>query len=107
MKEQAALFAWNEKGACRFGKSLICISLWIRGFADKIVDAGVIDAGKLDEDGDGNVGCADFILAVTRLRDAELGGNGGLLQVVVFAKVTDARIGNVLPHENHLANIIG
>lgn len=107
MKEQAALFAWNEKGACRFGKSLICISLWIRGFADKIVDAGVIDAGKLDKDGDGNVGRADFVLAVAGLGNAELGGNGGLLQVVVFAKVTDARIGDMLPHENHLANIIG
>lgn len=85
----------------------ICISLWICGFADKIVDAGVIDAGKLDENGDGDVGRADFVLAVTRLCNAEFGGNGGLLQVVVFAKVTDARIGNVLPHENHLANIIG
>lgn len=85
----------------------ICISLWIRCFSDKVVDAGVIDAGKLDENGDGNVGCADFVLAVTRLRNAELCGNGGLLQVMVFAKVTDARKGNMLPHENHLANIIG
>lgn len=96
-----------KKGACWVGKPSICISLWIRGFSDKIVDAGVIDAGKLDEDGDGNVRRADFVLAVTRLCDAELGGNGGLLQIVVFAKVTDARIGDMLPHENHLANIIG
>lgn len=96
-----------KKGLAGCGKPSICISLWIRGFSDKIVDAGVIDAGKLDEDGDGNIGRADFVLAVTRLCDAKFGGNGGLLQVVVFAKVTDARIRDMLPHENHLANIIG
>lgn len=97
-----------KKGTCWVWASpSICISLWIVCFSDQVVNAGVIDAGKLDEDGDGNVGRADFVLAVTGLCDAELGGNGGLLQVVVFAKVTDARIGDMLPHENHLANIIG
>lgn len=96
----------KKKDSLTSGTSL-SIPIRIICFPDKVVDAGVIDAGKLDENRDGNLRCADFVLAVTRLRDAELGGNGGLLQVVVFAKVTDARIGDMLPHENHLANIIG
>lgn len=84
----------------------LSIPIWIVCFPDKVVDAGVIDAGKLDENRDGNLRCADFVLAVTRLGNAELCGDGGLLHVVVFAQIADARVGDMLPHENHLAIII-
>lgn len=84
----------------------LSIPIRIVCFPDKVVDAGVIDAGKLDENRDGNVRCADFVLAVAGLGNAELCGDGGLFQVVVFTQIADARVGDMLPHDNHLAIII-
>ena len=88
------------------GESSFFVSLRIVGFTEKIIDAGVIDAGKLDEDGDRYVGGTDFVLTVTCLRDIEHGSDLGLLPVVILAEIADTGVGNDLSHNSHLKHII-
>ena len=55
------------------------------GFAQEVVDAGVVDAGELDEDGGGDVALASFIFGIACLRHIEHFCNFGLVPIVVFS----------------------
>ena len=46
------------------------ISIWIVGFAEQIIDADIIKAGKFDEDLSRNIICANFIFGIAGLRHA-------------------------------------
>ena len=77
------------------------VTFGIVGLAEEVIDAGVIDAGELDEDAHGDIRGADFVFTVTGLRDIEHGCNLGLLPVMIFTEIANAGIGDYLSHIHH------
>ena len=90
-------FCANENDGCPYcGEPSFFVALGVIGLAEEVVNAGVIDAGELDEDGNRDIRCTDLIFAVAGLRDIEHGGHGSLFPVAVFTQVPQARVGDEL-----------
>ena len=90
-REQAAFCIKNDDLTQR-RPSFFLIAGGVVGFAQEVVDAGVVDAGELDEDGGGDVVFTCFIFAVAGLGHIEHFGDRDLFPVMILAKVADALI---------------
>ena len=72
-------------------------------FPQKVIDAGVIEARQANEDGGGNVVLARFVFGIARLRHAQHVGYLGLVEVFIFAQVTDAVVFHIASKTNGVA----
>lgn len=65
------------------------------GFAEQIIDACVVEARESDEHIGGNMMYAAFVFGIARLGHVQMIGQVLLLQIAIFAQISNSRIFHV------------
>ena len=89
INKRAPFAELSAKGARFFYSS---VTIGVVGFAQEVVDADLIEAGKFDENGGGNVVFARFVFGIARLGHHQHFRHLRLIQVPIFPQIPNPRI---------------
>ena len=73
----------TKRDICAGQTSLSFIAVRVIGFTEKIIDAGIVKAGELDQDLGRDIVGADFVFGIAGLRHAQIVCNLLLTEIVI------------------------
>ena len=73
----------KKKAICMRQMPSLFIALRVIGFAEQIINAGIVKAGKLDQNLSRDIVGADFVFRVAGLRHAQIISNLLLIQIMI------------------------